>query len=86
MTQVQKYFLHSDDDLKEALIALERAILTGARQVTFLGDTVIYNSQADMRKTRDELTEVLCERGVLENAPQKKRTKRARVRTTSTGF
>jgi hypothetical protein len=86
MTDVVKFSLWTNDELIEALKALETALLTGATQVTFLGQTVIYTNDAQKRKTIDEVTRALCERKALPESATRKRTKRIRVQTDSSGF
>lgn len=86
MSDIVKFSLFTNEELIEALKALETALLTGATQVTFLGQTVIYNNDALKRKTIDEVTRALCERKALPESAVRKRTKRIRVQTDSTGF
>lgn len=86
MPQVERFSLHDTDDLKEALIALELALLSGATQVTFLGQTIINVNPSQLRKTIDELTKVLKDRDALPDAKEIKRTKQIRIQTDSSGF
>lgn len=86
MADVQKFSLFTDDALKEALMALELALLSGAQQVTFLGQTVLYTSDSQKRKTIDEVTQVLCNRGALPDAAKDVKTKRISIQTNSSGF
>jgi hypothetical protein len=86
MTEIVKFSLWTDEELIEALKAIEQALLTGATQVTFLGQTVIYSNDSAKRKTIDELTRALCDRKVLPESATRKRTKRIRVKTDNTGF
>lgn len=86
MSQVQKYSLHKTEDLKEALMALELALLSGATQVTFLGQTVINMQPTQLRKTIDELSQILCGREALPDAAKIKRTKQVRIQTDNSGF
>lgn len=86
MPTVRRFSLHCTEDLKQALIDLELALLSGATQVTFLGQTVINMPVTQIRQTIDELTNALCERDALPDAKQIKRTKQVRIQTDSSGF
>ena len=86
MSDIQRYTTFTDEELLEFLKALETALLTGATQVTFLGQTVIYSNDSAKRKTIDEVTRALHARKVLPDSTVRKKTKRIRVHTDSTGF
>ena len=87
MTTTTRYSLFTDDELKDALKALETSLIAGARQVTFLGQTVLFQTTSEMRRTVTELTDTLCDRGALPAAVNTQvRVKRIRVQTDSTGF
>lgn len=86
MPQVERFSLHSTEDLKEALMALELALLSGATQVTFLSQTAINVNPAQLRKTIDELTRVLQGRNALPDAKEITRTKQVRIQTDNSGF
>ena len=87
MSTTTRFSLFTDDELKDALKALETSLISGTRQVTFLGQTVLFQSTSEMRRTITSLTDVLCDRGALPPAVNTaKRVKRIRVQTDSTGF
>lgn len=87
MTTTTRFSLFTDEELKDALKALETSMISGTRQVTFLGQTVLFQSTSEMRRTITELTDVLCDRGALPvGVNTAKRVKRIRVQTDSTGF
>lgn len=87
MSTTTRFSLFTDDELKDALKALETSLISGTRQVTFLGQTVLFQSTSEIRRTITSLTDTLCDRNALPAAVNTaKRVKRIRVQTDSTGF
>lgn len=87
MSTTTRFSLFTDDELKDALKALETSLISGTRQVTFLGQTVLFQSTSEQRRTIKSLTDILCDRGALPaTVNTAKRVKRVRVQTDSTGF
>lgn len=88
MSTTTRFSLFTDDELKDALKALETSMISGTRQVTFLGQTVLFQSTSEMRRTITSLTDVLCDRGALDPAKVNtaKRVKRVVIQTDNSGF
>ena len=88
MSTTTRFSLFTDDQLKDALKALETSLISGTRQVTFLGQTVLFQSTSEMRRTITSLTDVLCDRGVLDSVKVNtaKRVKRVVIQTDNSGF
>lgn len=76
----------TDEELLAHLKDLQSALLTGAQQVTFQGQTVIRVSTAQLKERIKLVTDELVSRGVIDPPGGKKRTKRVVVSTKSRGF
>lgn len=87
---IDRYAQFEDQELLDAQKALAQAVLSGATQVTFLGQTVIYNSDMLRRRALDEITDVCKARKLIPDSSSSsskgKRTKRLRITTTNSGF
>ena len=88
MSTTTRFSLFTDDELKDSLKSLETSLISGLRQATFLGQTVLFQTTSEMRRTRTELTDALCDRGALDPAKVNtaKRVKRVLIQTDNSGF
>ena len=87
MATTTRFSLFTDDELKDALKALETSLITGTRQVTFLGQTVLFQSTSEMRRTITMLTDTLDDRGALPSTVNTaKRVKRIVIQTEGSGL
>jgi len=87
MPTTKRFFSFTDDELFASLKALETALISGARQVTFLGETVLFQSTSEMRKTITQLSDELCNRDALPSGVGKStKIKTVRAQTDNSGF
>jgi len=87
MPTTQRYFSFTDDELLASLKALETALLSGTRQVTFLGQTVLFQSSSEMRKTIAQVSDELCNRDALPSGVTKStKIKVVKAQTDNSGF
>lgn len=87
MPTTTRFFSFTDDELLASLKALETALLSGTRQVTFLGQTVLYASASEMRNTISTVSDELCNRDALPSGVTKStKVKRIRIQTDNSGF
>lgn len=74
----------SDEDLETFLKDLQTAYLTGKRQATFQGMTVIYSNDAELRRKMLEVQAEIDSR--LPGNESKKKSRRVYIQTTDRGF